>query len=328
MLKSNEKRGDFAMFKIFIDGREGTTGLQIQERLIERKDIRLLEISNEDRKNTEVKKKFYHDADIVILCLPDDAAREAVNLIQDDKTRVIDSSTAFRTAEGWVYGIPELFAGQREKIRKANRITNPGCHATGFNMALYPLIAKGIVALDYPVVAYSLTGYSGGGKKLIGVYEKDPSGQGDLSGPRHYALTKPHKHIPEMHKITGLKYPPVFMPVVSNYYQGMVVSIPLETRLLNKKVTAADIREIIAAYYEGEHFVQVIPLDTDAFLDNGYLTPTACNGTNRIDIFVFGNDNQVLVVSRLDNLGKGASGAAVQNMNIMLGVEESTGLHV
>jgi N-acetyl-gamma-glutamyl-phosphate reductase len=316
------------MFNVFIDGQEGTTGLQIHERLIVRKDIHLLEIPNEDRKNTEVKKKFYYDADIVLLCLPDDAAREAVRLIQDDKTRVIDSSTAFRTADGWIYGIPELKAGQRAKIREANRVTNPGCHATGFNMALYPLIDKGIVPLDYPVVAYSITGYSGGGKKLIGVYEGNAPELGDLSGPRHYALTKAHKHIPEMHKITGLKYPPLFMPVVSNFYQGMVVSIPLETRLCSKKVTAADIREILAAYYDGQHFVRVIPLDTDAFLNNGYLTPIECNGTNRIDIFVFGNDQQVLLASRLDNLGKGASGAAVQNLNIMLGVEETTGLDV
>lgn len=316
------------MFNVFIDGQEGTTGLQIHERLHGRKDIRVLEIPSEDRKNTEVKKKFYHDADVVLLCLPDDAAREAAHLIQDDKTRVIDSSTAFRTADGWVYGIPELKAGQREKVRQANRVTNPGCHATGFNMALYPLIDKGIVPLDYPVVAYSLTGYSGGGKKLIGVYEGNGSGQGDLSGPRHYALTLKHKHIPEMQKITGLMHPPIFMPVVGNFYKGMVVSIPLETRLLSKKATAADIREILAAHYEGEHFVRIIPFEADAFLDEGFLSPTACNDTNRIDIFVFGNDKQVLLASRLDNLGKGASGAAVQNLNMMLGVEEAAGLDV
>jgi N-acetyl-gamma-glutamyl-phosphate reductase len=314
------------MFNVFIDGQEGTTGLQIHERLRERKDIRLLEIPNEDRKNADVKKQFYGDADVVLLCLPDDAAREAVDLIRDGHTRIIDSSTAFRTADGWVYGIPELRAGQREKIRQAARVTNPGCHATGFNMALYPLIDKGIVPLDYPVAAYSLTGYSGGGKKLIAAYEGNSAGQGDLSGPRHYALNLSHKHIPEMSKITGLKYPPLFMPVVGNFYKGMVVSIPLQTRLLTQKVTAADVREILAAYYAGEPFVRVIPFEAGAFLDNGYLAPTACNDTNRIDLFVFGNDRQILLAARLDNLGKGASGAAVQNLNIMLGVEETTGL--
>ncbi|MBN1663084.1 MAG: N-acetyl-gamma-glutamyl-phosphate reductase [Deltaproteobacteria bacterium] len=314
------------MFNVFIDGQEGTTGLKIHERLIGRKDIHILEIPNQDRKNSAVKKKFYSKADIVLLCLPDDAAKEAAALIGDDKTRIIDSSTAFRTAEGWVYGIPELKPGQRELIKNAVRVTNPGCHATGFNMALYPLMDRGIVPQDYPVAAYSLTGYSGGGKKLINVYEGDHTGQGDLSGPRHYALTKQHKHIPEMHIIAGLKYPPMFMPVVGNFYQGMVVSIPLETRLLSKKVAAFDVREILAEYYGSEPFVRVIPFESDAFLNNGYLAPTECNHTNRIDIFVFGNDRQILLMSRLDNLGKGASGAAVQNMNIMLGIEESTGL--
>jgi N-acetyl-gamma-glutamyl-phosphate reductase len=316
------------MFNVFIDGQEGTTGLKIHERLIARKEINLLEIPNEDRKNTAVKKQFYNQADVVILCLPDDAAREALELMNDGKTRVIDSSTAFRTAEGWTYGIPELYPDQRAKIRQANRVTNPGCHATGFNMALYPLIAKGLVPLDYPVVAYSITGYSGGGKKLIGIYETDVSESGELNGPRHYALTLKHKHIPEMQKITGLTYAPMLMPVVSNFYQGMVVSIPLETRLLNKKATASEVCDILAGYYASEPFVRVIPFEADAFLNNGFLSPTDCNGTNRIDIFVFGNDRQILLASRLDNLGKGASGAAVQNMNIMLGIEESTGLGV
>lgn len=315
------------MFNIFIDGQDGTTGLKIRDRLIGRKDINLLETPAEDRKKIQVKKRLYDDADVVILCLPDEAAKEAVELI-DGKTKVIDSSTAFRTADGWIYGIPELNKQQREDIRRAKRLTNPGCHATGFSMAMYPLIAEGIVPVDYPAASYSLTGYSGGGKKLIAVYEGVSAGHNDLSGPRHYSLLKPHKHIPEMQKITCLKYPPMFMPVVGNFYQGMVVSIPLESRLLNKKLSAADLREVLASYYEAEHFVRVIPFEADAFLDNGYLSPTACNNTNRIDIFVFGSDKQILIAARLDNLGKGASGAAVQNMNIMLGVDESTGLDV
>lgn len=316
------------MFNVFIDGQEGTTGLKIHERLLARKDINILEIPSQDRKNNDIKKKFYDEADIVLLCLPDDAAREAVDLIKDEKTKIIDSSTAFRTAEGWTYGIPELNPGQRAAIKQSNRVTNPGCHATGFSMALYPLVNKGIIPLDYPVVAYSLTGYSGGGKKLISVYEGEGPGKEDLNGPRHYALTLKHKHLREMQKITGLKYPPLFLPVVGNFYQGMVVSVPLETRLLLKRVTASDVWEIVSEYYGLEHFVRVIPLEAEAFLDNGFLSPTECNHTNRIDIFVFGNDRQILLASRLDNLGKGASGAAVQNMNIMLGVEESTGLDV
>jgi len=314
------------MFKVFIDGQEGTTGLQIHERLKSRTDLHILKIADQDRKNSEVKQRFLNEADLVILCLPDEASRESVNLIQNDKTKVIDSSTAFRTADGWTYGIPELNKQQRDRIKKSKRLTNPGCHATGFIMALYPLIQEQIVPLDYPVFAQSVTGYSGGGKKLIRVYESVTSGQGDLRGPRHYALNLDHKHLAEMQKIPGLKYPPLFTPIVGNYYQGMVVSIPLMPRLLPKKITAKDIRDILANYYQSEPFVRVIPFESGPFLDNGFLSPLECNNTNRIDLFVFGNDEQILLASRLDNLGKGASGAAVQNMNIMLGVEESTGL--
>lgn len=313
----------FQMFKVFIDGREGTTGLQIHERLKLRSDIALLEIADQDRKNPLVKKRFLNGADIVILCLPDEAAREAVALVQNDKTKIIDSSTAFRTAEGWTYGIPELNKEQRDMIRQAKRLSNPGCHATGFALALYPLIRKGIVPLDYPVAAHSLTGYSGGGKKLISVYA---SAGEDLQGPRYYALHLKHKHVPEMQKITGLKYPPLFTPLVGPFYQGMVVSIPLDSRYLLKKMAARDVREILADYYQSEPFVQVIPFESDSFLDKGFLSPLECNRTNRLDLFVFGDDQRILVTARLDNLGKGASGAAVQNMNIMLGLEESIGL--
>ncbi|MDD5167888.1 MAG: N-acetyl-gamma-glutamyl-phosphate reductase [Syntrophales bacterium] len=314
------------MFNIFIDGQEGTTGLKIHERLKDRTDINILEIPPQDRKNMEVKKQFYNNADIVILCLPDDAAREAVSLMQDGKARVIDSSTAFRCDDDWTYGIPELNPRQRDLIRKSKRVTNPGCHATCFIMALYPLIREDIVADDYPVVSYSLTGYSGGGKKLISLYEAAPLTEERLRGPRHYALTLEHKHVPEMQKYTGLKYPPLFMPVVGHFYQGMVVSLPLTMRLLKRKVSAPDIREVLADYYRSEPFVRVVPFESGPFLDGGFLSPTDCNGTNRIDLFVFGNDEQILVAARLDNLGKGASGAAVQNMNIMLGVEETAGL--
>jgi N-acetyl-gamma-glutamyl-phosphate reductase len=314
------------MFNIFIDGREGTTGLQIHERLKSRTDINLLEIPEQDRKNPLVKKRLLNEADLVLLCLPDEASRESVNLIDNARTRVIDSSTAFRTAAGWTYGIPELNKRQRELIRKTKRLSNPGCHATGFIMALYPLIQEGIVPVDYPVFAQSLTGYSGGGKKLIAVYESGETPEEKLMGPRHYALTLNHKHLSEMQKVTGLQYPVFFTPIVGRFFQGMVVSIPLLSRMILKKINARDIREVLADYYQSEPFVRVIPFGDSAYLDNGFLLPTECNQTNRIDLFVFGNDEQILVAARLDNLGKGASGAAVQNMNIMLGVEETTGL--
>ena len=316
------------MFNIFIDGQEGTTGLQIHERLKERKDIHVLEIPPESRKDRDAKKAFYERADIVILCLPDEAAREAVALIGKDKTRVIDSSTAFRCDDAWTYGIPELYPGQRETIRNSQRVANPGCHATGFIMALYPLVREGIVPDDYPVVAYSLTGFSGGGKKLIAVYEGSPVVDERLQGPRHYALSLKHKHVPEMQKYAALRHPPLFMPVVGNFYKGMVVSVPLKTSLLKKKVAAQDVRDALADYYRGEAYVRVIPFASEASLDNGFLSPTDCNATNRIDLFVFGDNEQILLAARLDNLGKGASGAAVQNMNIMLGAEETAGLAV
>jgi N-acetyl-gamma-glutamyl-phosphate reductase len=315
------------MFKVFIDGQEGTTGLQIHERMKSRTDIHLLKIADQDRKNPEVKKRFLNEADLVILCLPDEASRESVSLIQNDQTKVIDSSTAFRTADGWTYGIPELNKQQRERIKNSKRLTNPGCHATGFVMALYPLIQEHIVSRDYPVFAQSVTGYSGGGKKLIAVYESGETPKDQLKAPRHYALNLKHKHVAEMQKVTGLKHPPLFTPIVDDYYQGMVVSIPLMSRMLLKKMTAREVRDILADYYGSEPFVRVIPFESDQFINNGFLSPTECNHTNRIDLFVFGNEEQILVAARLDNLGKGASGAAVQNMNIMLGVEESTGLN-
>ena len=315
------------MFKVFIDGQEGTTGLQIHERLKSRTDLHLLKISDQDRKNPEVKKRFLNEADLVILCLPDEASRESVNLIQNDKTKVIDSSTAFRTADGWTYGIPELNKQQRDRIRKSKRLTNPGCHATGFIMALYPLIQEQIVPVDFPVFAQSVTGYSGGGKKLIAVYESGETPKEHLKAPRHYALSLKHKHVAEMQKVTGLQHPPLFTPIVDDYYQGMVVSIPLMSRTLPNKITAPEVREVLADYYQSEPFVRVIPFESGPFLDNGFLIPTECNHSNRIDLFVFGNEELILVAARLDNLGKGASGAAIQNMNIMLGVEESTGLN-
>ncbi len=310
--------------KIFVDGQYGTTGLQIYERLSGRTDLEVLEIDPEKRKDPEVRRAMLNQADIVFLCLPDDAAKEAVSLITSSKTRVIDASTAHRTAEGWVYGLPELNKGQRDMIKSSMRVSNPGCHATGFITLLYPLIQKGVVPADYPVACTSLTGYSGGGKKLIEIFNE--SKLPAINSPKPYALGLRHKHLPEMQKITGLLYPPLFMPVVGNFYKGMAVSIPLLPRLLSKKVLAADVHQILADHYSSERFVKVMPFESDIYLDGGYFNVEACNDTNRLEIFVFGHDDQILLTARFDNLGKGASGAAVQNMNIMLGLDEGTGL--
>lgn len=315
------------MYKVFVDGHEGTTGLKINERLLRRKDIKLLKIEHKKRKDPDERAKFINEADIVFLCLPDDAAKESVSLVKNNKTKIIDASTAHRTNPDWVYGLPEINKIQRKKIRDSNRVSVPGCHATGFILAVYPLIKKGILQNDHPLVSYSLTGYSGGGKKMINIYEDIDHHKEELIAPRHYALTLSHKHIPEMQFVTGLKYPPLFLPIVGNFYNGMAVSIPLLTRSLNKMVSAQDINDILSEYYDGEVFINVIHMDAnEILLDNGFLNPVACNNTNMLDIFTFGNNEQIVLISRFDNLGKGASGAAVQNMNIMLGIDETSGL--
>lgn len=317
------------MHKVFIDGQEGTTGLKIRDRLAPRKDIQLLGIADEHRKDPAVKKEIINRADVVILCLPDDAAKESVALIENPATKVIDASTAFRTAPGWVYGCPELDGDQRGKIRAAKRVANPGCHATGFVMGLYPLIKTGIVPRDYPVTCYSVTGYSGGGKKLIQSFEQHPQPRpAYFHTPRTYALGLKHKHVPEMETVCGLDGAPVFNPVIGDFYNGMAVSIPLHSRLLAGKPGAREVWQVMHDYYAGEYFVKVIPFDSAPYLHDGFISPLECNETNRIEVFVFGYDTQLMVVTRFDNLGKGASGAAVQNLNIMLGVDEKTGLTV
>jgi N-acetyl-gamma-glutamyl-phosphate reductase len=313
-------------YKVFVDGQEGTTGLQINDRLSKRTDLEILKIDPEKRKDIETRKSLLNEADIAFLCLPDAAAAESVSLVTNTKTRIIDASTAHRTAPGWTYGIPELGSEQRKAIRKTHRLANPGCYATTFIMSLYPLVKEGIVPKDYPVTCSSISGYSGAGKKLIQKYEVTNEIE-NAESPKYYALKLMHKHLPEMQKVTGLDYKPVFTPVVANFYKGMGTSIPLHTRLLNKKVSAADVREILAEFYEGQRFVTVMPFDSDSLLDkNNFFNLSVCNDTNKIDIFVFGNDEQIVLLSRLDNLGKGASGAAVQNMNIMLGLDEGLGL--
>ncbi len=313
-------------YKIFVDGLEGTTGLKINERLSKRDDIEILKIDLDKRKDVEERKKFINEADIVFLCLPDDAAKEAISLVENSNTKVIDASTAHRTNPQWVYGLPELNKNQRELIKNSKRIAVPGCHATGFVLIVYPLVYKNIVSKDYPFTCTSLTGYSGGGKKMIEQYELNRTPNDKYSIPRHYALKLNHKHLPEMQKITGLEYPPVFCPIVADFYNGMTVSVPVIKRMMNKKLTSKELQEFYKEYYEDEFFIRVMDYDSEKYLDNGFFIADQNKNTNFLDLFIFGNDEQALIVARFDNLGKGASGAAVQNMNILLGIEEKIGL--
>ncbi|MFC0212406.1 N-acetyl-gamma-glutamyl-phosphate reductase [Paenibacillus chartarius] len=311
-------------YTIFVDGQEGTTGLQIHDYLSKISNIEVLTIEPEKRKDYEARKALINEADLVFLCLPDSASREAVSMLSNNKTKILDASTAFRTHPEWSYGLPELNKNQRSKIQHSSRVSVPGCHATGFILAIQPLIAEGVIPGDYPSTCYALTGYSGGGKKLIAEYQN--SNREQLFAPRPYALHLNHKHLPEMQLYSGLSSAPLFTPIVGNYYKGDAVCIPLFPRLFTKNVTAREVQELLAAYYEDERFVRVIPYDSEAYLEEGYFNLMQCNDTNNVDIFVFGHNEQILLVSRFDNLGKGASGAAIQNMNIMLGFDESTGL--
>jgi len=313
------------MFKVFVDGHEGTTGLEIMERLKKRNDAEILTIDPAKRKDPEERRVLLNRADIVFLCLPDDAARESVSLVNNQDTRIIDPSTAHRTAEGWDYGIPELSAEHRKAIETSRRVSNPGCHATGFIMLMYPLVKEGFIPVGYPATCYSVTGYSGGGRKLIEVFESEKNKE-KLKSPSFYSLSLKHKHLPEMQKHSGLKSPPIFTPIVGNYYRGMTVAIPLHTEMFGKKADAAQLNAFYNDYYKGQKFVKVLPLNVHDEFELGFMNAESCNYTNNIEILVFGDDRQILVVSRLDNLGKGASGAAIQNMNIMLGIEEDYGL--
>lgn len=314
--------------KVFVDGQYGTTGLKIHERLNQRNDVELLSISQEHKKDPENRIKLMNEADIVFLCLPDQAAREALTLIMNPNTRVIDSSTAFRTNDAWTYGLPELSALQRGEIANAARVSVPGCHATAFVLAINPLVQRGILPRGYPTSCHSLTGYSGGGKALIEQYETGSFSDANdsIRHPQHYSLNLDHKHLPEMKKFTDLEFQPVFLPTVCNFYNGMIVTVPLVTRLLKNQPSLQEIHAALTNYYQGETYVRVIPLDGTKGISQYALDPTLCNGTNYSEIFVLGNDDQVLVACRLDNLGKGSSGAAIQCMNIMLGLDEGLGL--
>lgn len=312
--------------KIFIDGSEGTTGLRIFERFEGRDDIELLKIPSELRKDPEEVKKYINASDITFLCLPDTAAREAVTLIENDHVRIIDTSTAHRTEEGWAYGYPELSQAHREAIRTGRRVAVPGCHATGFITTVYPLTAGKILPADYPVASFSLTGYSGGGKKMIAEYEGENRAL-ELDSPREYALGQTHKHLKEMKKITGLQREPLFSPIVADYYSGMVVSVPFYTELLNGKQTPETIHKYFEKYYAGEKFIKVMPLGKEADY-RGFLGGNGCSGWDGMEIYVTGNEERILVSARFDNLGKGASGAAIQCLNIMLGCDEAKGLNI
>ena len=308
----------------FVDGQEGTTGLRIHEYLAQRSDIEVLRIAADKRKDTAERARLLNAADVAFLCLPDGAAKEAVALVTNPNTCLIDASTAHRTAPGWVFGLPELAPGQRAALRSSKRIANPGCHASAFILLLRPLVDAGLVPAALPVSASSITGYSGGGKKMIEQYQA--GGDARLDSPRPYALTLAHKHVPEMMAHTGLATPPLFMPIVGNFYKGLSVNVPLHLSQLRAGATAEHLHAALSERYAGERFVRVMPLRDAATLEEGFFDVQACNDTNRVDIFVFANESQALLIARLDNLGKGASGAAVQSMNVHLGVDEALGL--
>ena len=306
--------------KVYIDGKSGTTGLQIYDRLGARTDIQLLQIPEEKHREENCRKEFLNQADLVFLCLPDAAAKEAVSLIENPDTRVIDASTAHRTHPDWTYGFPELSHENRMAIANSKRVANPGCHATGFISLVYPLVRLGIIKPDLPLTAFSLTGYSGGGKSMIAEYE-EPDRNPELDAPRQYGLNGNHKHLPEMQKICGLSTPPVFCPVVDAYYKGMEVSVPLHGSQVNG-FTPQQIRDMLFAFYRNTSLIHV----ADAVAESGFLAANALAGSNELEITVCGNKDRMVLISRFDNLGKGASGAAVQNMNLMLGFPETEGL--
>lgn len=313
-------------YRVFVDGQEGTTGLRIHEYLAQRPDIEVLRIAPERRKDTDERARLLNAADVAFLCLPDAAAKEAAALVSNPDTCLIDASTAHRTAPGWVFGVPELAPEQRERIRTAKRISNPGCHASAFILLLRPLVDAGLVPAQLPLSATSITGYSGGGKKMIEQYQA--GGDSRLAAPRPYGLALGHKHIPEMTLHTGLAVSPLFQPIVGSFYKGLAVSVPLHLSQLNKGATGQALHRALQERYAAERFVRVMPLNDPATFDadSGYFDVQACNDTNRIDLFVFASDSQALLMARLDNLGKGASGAAVQTMNVHLGVDEALGL--
>ncbi len=309
------------MITVFIDGKEGTTGLQIYDRLAKRRDVSLILLSDELRKDIKARKEAMNSADVVFFCLPDGAAAEAASFVKNPHTKIIDASTAHRTNPAWAYGFAELSERHRERIATLQRIANPGCYASGFISLVYPLIKGGILSKQYPFVCHAVSGYSGAGKKGIAQYEGNDRGN-ELDTPRLYALNLSHKHIPEMMQECSLTVKPIFNPYICDYYNGMTVNVPLFVSMMEKKLSVSDLRVYLKEFYGKSNFVKVATeKETESFLSANSL-----NGTNQMQILVNGNDDQILLSSRFDNLGKGASGAAVQNMNIAFGLDERTSL--
>ena len=309
--------------KIYIDGSEGTTGLRINERFAGRDDLEILHIPSELRKDPATRAHYINESDITFLCLPDAASIEAVSMVENDRVRIIDTSTAHRTNPDWAYGFPELGPEFRDRIRESKRIANPGCYASGFISLVYPLVKKGIIAPDFPVVSFAVSGYSGAGKKAIAVYESEDKTEAMYS-PREYALTQQHKHLKEMKAVTGLAKEPCFTPFVDDYYSGMIVNVSLYADMIG--MSAEKLREVYAEFYAGEQFIQVKPFAAQTEELGGFLPANGCSGWDGMKLYVCGNDDRILLASQFDNLGKGASGAAIQNMNLILGLDEKTGL--
>ncbi len=312
--------------KVFIDGGEGTTGLKIHKRFELRDDVEVLQIPTEFRKDVEKRRQLINESDVTFLCLPDQAAIEAASLVENENVTLIDTSTAHRINPGWAYGFPELSKEHREKIANGKRIAVPGCHASGFIALAYPLVNKKLISPKLPLSCFSLTGYSGGGKKMIAQYEDEGRDAG-LSSPRPYGLTQQHKHLKEMKYVTGLETAPIFVPVVDDYYCGMLVTLPLHASMMTKGMGAKELSEFYADYYKGSKFVRVLPFENED-TDGGLLASNKLADLDYMEIIVTGNDERITVYSRFDNLGKGASGAAIECMNINCGFAEETGLMI
>lgn len=313
------------MTKVFIDGRAGTTGLQIEGRMGIRDDIALITLPESLKKDPSARKDAINSADFVFLCLPDAAAKEAAGMVENTTTRIIDASTAHRTNPAWAYGFPELSKAHREKIERAQFVANPGCHATGFISLVYPLVQLGLIPRDYPLSVHSLTGYTGGGKKMISEYE-DPERDVEYDAPRHYGLSLSHKHIPEMMAVCGLTRKPIFCPIVCDFPQGMLVTVPLHFDLIGSSLSLEKLQKELTDFYAGQKNIHVMPVMGEGVLKGGCLGSNNVVGSNDLNIYICGNESQAILSSQFDNLGKGASGAAVQNLNIMMGIDENTGL--